>query len=273
MQTRATLVAPFYRHTTRLLAALCQPHRLVLAALFVAGVIAAVVGMNWRWLPRYLPLLIQGLEMTLIMLVASVVVGFLFALPLALAQAGGAALLRWPAHAFCTLVRGTPLLLQMWLLYYGLGAVFAQYPEIRQSWLWDYLRQAWPYGFVALTISFAAYQGEIMRGALAGVPRGELEAAASFGMSSRQIFRRVWFPRALHRALPALSGEIILQLKSTPLVATISVMDLYAVITRVRQATFLTYEPLLLMVAVYLCLSGILIVALRWLERRVPTGS
>lgn len=269
-----TLSSPARRPSlgpTRLFAALAQPHRIVMILVAIAGLALALHLMEWSWLPGYLPKLGEGLLMTLAMLISSVVVGFLFALPLGLVQVGGIWPLRWLAMAFCTIVRGTPLLLQMWLLYYGLGAVFAQFPEIRGSWAWDYLREAWPYGFVALTISFAAYEGEVMRGAFAGVPRGELEAAEAFGMSRWQIFRRVWFPRAVHRALPTLTGEIILQLKSTPLVATIAVTDLYAVITQVRQATYLTYEPLLFLVAVYLCLSAVLILALRWLENRVPT--
>ncbi len=256
----------------RQLKGLLLPHRLVMAAVAVAGIAAMVMTMNWSWLPAYLPRLGEGLLVTLYMLVSSVVIGFLLALPLGLAQVMGPAPLRWLALSFCTLIRGTPLLLQLWLLYFGLGSLFAQFPEIRETWAWAYLRQAWPYGFLALTISFAAYQGEVMRGAFAGVPHGELEAARAFGMSRFLVFRRVWFPRAVHRALPTIAGEIILQLKSTPLVATITVTDLYAVITRVRQATLLTYEPLLFLVAVYLCLSGILIFGLRWLEGRVPTG-
>ncbi|WP_330647282.1 ABC transporter permease [Thioclava sp. FTW29] len=249
-----------------------MPHRIVMALLAVGAVAAMVHYMDWSWLPTYFPKLWSGLGMTMIMLVASVVIGFLCALPLGLVQVTGPRPLKWAATAFCTVIRGTPLLLQMWLFYYGLGSLFAQFPEIRDSWLWPYLRQAWPYGLIALTVSFAAYEGEVMRGAFAGVPEGELEAARAFGMPRFMLFRRVWFPRALHRALPTLTGEIILQLKSTPLVATITITDLYAVITRVRQTTFLTYEPLLFLVAVYLVLSGTLTLALRWLENRLPSA-
>ncbi|MEJ8473780.1 ABC transporter permease [Roseibium algae] len=251
---------------------MAHPHRLVMLALALAGLAAIIHYMDWSWLPAYLPKLWNGLLMTLAMLGSSVVVGFVFALPLGLAQVTGPRILRWLATGFCTVIRGTPLLLQLWLFYYGLGSLFAQFPEIRDSWAWAYLRQAWPYGFIALTISFAAYQGEVMRGAFAGVPRGELEAARAFGMSRWLVFRRVWFPRSVFRALPTLTGEIILQLKSTPLVATITVTDLYAIVTRARQETFLTYEPLLLLAAIYICLSGILVIAMRWLENRVPTG-
>ncbi|PYE84859.1 ABC transporter permease [Pseudoroseicyclus aestuarii] len=249
---------------------LMMPHRIAMALVALAGLVAMVLMMDWSWLPAYLPRLWAGLGMTLAMLGASVVFGFLIALPLGVAQVIGPRPLRWLALGFCTVIRGTPLLLQLWLIYFGLGSLFAQFPELRETWLWPYLRQAWPYGLFALTISFAAYQGEVMRGAFAGVPYGELEAARAFGMSRGKVFRRVWFPRALYRALPTLSGEIILQLKSTPLLATITVTDLYAVITRVRQATFLTYEPLLFLVAVYLCLSAVLIGVLRWMETRVP---
>ena len=102
------------------------------------------------------------------------------------------------------------------------------------------------------------------------MPRGELEAARAYGMSPFTAFRRIWLPRAVHRALPTLSGETVLQLKATPLVATITVVDLYGVISRVRQDTFLTYEPLLLLALIYMILTGILVVAFRWLEARVP---
>ena len=254
------------------LAPLLMPHRLVMAGLALAALLAVITQMEWSWLPVYLPKIGDGLLVTLLLLASSVIAGFALALPLGAVQVTGPAPLRWLANGFCTVIRGTPLLLQLWLIYYGLGALFAQFPEIRGSWLWPYLRQAWPYGFLTLTLSFAAYQGEIMRGAFAGVPRGELEAARAFGMPRLMVFRRVWFPRVVHRALPTLAGEIILQLKATPLVATITVTDLYAVITRVRQDTYLTYEPLLLLIAIYLCLSGTLTIVLRWLEGRVPSG-
>jgi polar amino acid transport system permease protein len=120
-------------------------------------------------------------------------------------------------------------------------------------------------------LSFAAYEGEVMRGAFKGVPRGELEAAKAYGMGSWTTFRRIWLPRAIHRALPTLTGDTVLQLKSTPLVATITVVDAYGVISKVRQATYLTYEPLLLLALIYMILTGIMVVAFRYVENMVPT--
>ncbi|TWF52209.1 amino acid ABC transporter membrane protein 2 (PAAT family) [Neorhizobium alkalisoli] len=250
---------------------LLEPHRLFLMAVFALLVFCAIWFMRWDWLPKYALRLVAGIWQTLLMLFSTAIVGFLFAVPIGLVQVTGPRLLAWPAKIFCTVIRGTPLLLQLWLLYYGLGSIFAQYPEIRSSFLWPYLRQAWPYGFAALTISFAAYEAEVMRGAFAGVPRGELEAARAFGMGRFTMFRRIWLPRAIHRALPTLNGETVLQLKSTPLVATITVIDVYAVVSRIRQDTYLTYEPLLLLALIYICLTGGLVAAFRFFERRIPT--
>ncbi|SIQ11825.1 amino acid ABC transporter membrane protein 2, PAAT family [Rhizobium sp. RU35A] len=250
---------------------LFEPHRIFLMLVFAGLIFCVAWFMRWDWLPRYQDRLIYGIGQTLLMLFSTAIVGFLLAVPLGLVQVTGPKPLALLARGFCTLIRGTPLLLQLWLLYYGVGSLFAQFPEIRSSFLWPYLRQAWPYGFTALMISFAAYEGEVMRGAFAGVPRGELEAARAFGMGRFTLFRRIWLPRAIHRALPTLTGETVLQLKSTPLVATVTVVDVYAIISRVRQETYLTYEPLLLLALIYLCLTGILVYAFRLLENRIPT--
>ena len=219
----------------------------------------------------YYYLALLGIWRTIWILVVTSVLGFLLAVPLGLAQAAGPFWLAWPAKAFCTVIRGTPLLLQFWLLYYGLGSLFPQFPWIRQSELWPILRQAWPYAVVALTLSYAAYEGEVMRGAFAGVPRGQLEASRAFGMSPWKRFRRIWLPQAIHRALPTLAGETVLQLKATPLVATITVIDIYAVASRVRQDTFIVYEPLLLLALIYLVITGIIVFAFRKLEARIPS--
>lgn len=250
---------------------LFEPHRIAIMLVFAVLVFCMVWFMRWDWIPRYGDKLIAGIGETLLMLFSTAIIGFFFAVPIGLVQVTGPKPLSWLALTFCTIIRGTPLLLQLWLLYYGLGSIFAQYPEIRQSFLWPYLRQAWPYGFTALLISFAAYEGEVMRGAFAGVPKGELEAAQAFGMSRFQVFRRVWLPRAIYRALPTLNGDTVLQLKSTPLIATITVVDVYGVISKVRQDTFLTYEPLLLLALIYLCLTTILVYLFRKLENRIPS--
>ena len=123
---------------------------------------------------------------------------------------------------------------------------------------------------LALSLSYAGYEGEVMRGAFASVPRGQIEAARAMGMPRRKIFSRVSLPLALQSVLPTLGGEAVLQLKATPLVATITVIEIYAVASRVRQDTLITYEPLFLVAAIYLVLAGLIVLAFRRMEGRQP---
>lgn len=249
---------------------LMQPHRIIMMLVFGALIAWCAFGLRWDWIPDYLPLIAKGVWTTIWLLVVSTVLGFACAIPLGLAQAVGPWYISIPARVFCTVIRGTPLLLQIWLLYYGLGSLFPQFPWIRSSELWPYLRQAWPYAVLALTISYAAYEGEVMRGAFASVPKGQLEAAQSYGMPRMTIFRRIWLPQAIRNVLPTLGGETILQLKSTPLVATITVVDIYAVSSRVRADTFIVYEPLLLLAVIYIMIAGLITLGSKYLENRVP---
>ena len=172
------------------------------------------------------------------------------------------------AKGFCTVVRGTPLLIQLWLIYYGLGSIFPFIPGIRESFIWPVLREAFPYAVFAFSISVAGYSGEVMRGAFRSVNRGELEAARAFGMRPFTVLWRIWFPRAIENVLPTLTGEFILTLKSIPLAATITVFDVYGVGRMVRQETYRIYEPLLLVAGIYICLAGVIIAFFRWLEHR-----
>ena len=224
--------------------------------------------MEWYWVAEYTPKFIEGLWITIKLLVISIVFGMALATPIGLVQVTGPRILSWTARAFCTVIRGTPLLIQLWLIYYGLGSVFPSIPGIRESFIWPVLREAFPYAIFAFSISVAGYSGEVMRGAFKSVNKGELEAARAFGMRPFTVLWRVWFPRAIQNVLPTLTGEFILTLKSTPLAATITVFDVYGVGSMVRQETYRIYEPLLLVAAIYICLSGIIIIFFRWLESR-----
>jgi polar amino acid transport system permease protein len=230
--------------------------------------------MRWDWLPQYFPLLAYGLWLTLVLLVVSVVLGFLLAVPVGLVQVTGPAPLRWLARGFCTFIRGTPLLIQIWLLYYGIGSLFpiigAAYPEFKQNFMWLIRLDAFYYALLAFTLSFAGYEGEVMRGAFLGVPKGELEAARAFGMSPWKVLTRVWLPRAVRQVLPTLNGETIGQLLSTPLAFTIPIMELMGATSKIRQDTFLIYEPLLFLAFVYICLTFIITRAFAWAEAQVP---
>ncbi|MEH6442778.1 MAG: ABC transporter permease subunit [Oceanospirillaceae bacterium] len=248
-----------------------SPHRFLLAAIGIGIIVSCAIFMRWDWLPDYYEIILAGVWRTIWLLVISVAIGFALALPIGLVQVRGPRPLAILARQFCTVIRGTPLLLQLWLLYYGLGSVFSTIPEIRGSAMWPYLRQAWPYALLCLTLSFAAYEGEIMRGAFLGVPKGELEAGRAYGFSEIQLFRKIWLPRAIQRALPTLGGEVVLQLKATPLVATITMIDVYGAFSKVRQDIFITYEPLLLLALIYMIIAGFLVMLFRYLENRIPT--
>jgi polar amino acid transport system permease protein len=226
--------------------------------------------MDWSWVPKYLPLLASGLWVTINLLVLSVIFGMILAVPLGLVQATGSRWLSPLARAFCTFIRGTPLLVQVWLLYFGFGSLFPLIPGIRESFLWPVLREGYFYALLALTISFAGYEGEVMRGAFLAVPKGELEAGKAFGMSPWRILRRIWLPRAFRLALPTLLGDTALQLKSTPLAATVTVLDLFGISNKIRQDTFRVYEPLLLVLVIYVVLYFFIVWAFNKFESRIP---
>lgn len=226
--------------------------------------------MEWYWLADYAPRFLEGLWVTLQLLGLSIFFGMALAIPIGLVQVTGPWPLALLARLFCTVIRGTPLLIQLWLIYYGLGSLFPFIPGIRETMIWPLLREAFPYAVVAFSLSVAGYEGEVMRGAFRGVPRGELEAARAMGMSPFTVLRRIWLPRALQNVFPTLAGEFILTLKSTPLAATITVFEVYGIGSIVRQETYRIYEPLLFVALIYLCLTFVLVLAFRMLERRMP---
>jgi len=198
----------------------------------------------------------------------------LMAIPIGLVQVTGPGWLATLARWFCTVIRGTPMLIQLWLIDYGIGSLFPQigaaYPGFKQNFIWLIRLDAFYYALFALSLSFAGYEGEIMRGAFLGVPRGELEAARAFGMSPWKVLTRVWFPRAVRLVLPTLAGETVLQLKATPLAMTVTVMDLAGVTQKIRQDTFRTFEPLMLLALVYMCMTFVIVWGFSFVEKMVP---
>ncbi len=225
---------------------------------------------DWSWFPHYLPMIVYGLWLTILLLVVSCTVGMVLAIPIGLVQVTGPRPLGWLAAGFCTVIRGTPLLIQLWLLYYGLGSLFPQLPWLRHSFLWPVLREGIFYAMLAFILSFAGYEGAVMKGAFLSVPKGELEAARAFGMSPFTLLRRIWFPRAVRIVLPTLGGEVIGQLKSTPLAATVTIIELFGASNQIRQDTYRVYEPLIMIAVVYFCLTYIITRLFNIVERQVP---
>ncbi|CAH0529865.1 ABC transporter permease [Vibrio hippocampi] len=219
---------------------------------------------------EYADLLLEGLSATLSLLIISLIFGFIFAILVALARLSTSKLIAYPAFLFTSIIRGTPLLVQIYIYYYGLGALFSQMPEIRSSFLWTYLRDGYWYIAFALIISTAGYLGEVIRGGLLSVPKGEVEAARAFGMTGFKALLRVRLPRAIYLLTPTLAGETVLLLKSTALASTIAVVDLLGAANRIRSITFEVYKPLLLVAIIYLLMTLLIEFAFRRIEDRIP---
>ena len=151
------------------------------------------------------------------------------------------------ARVYIFIFRGAPLLVQLFVVYYGL----ASFPEVRASVFWPFLRDAFSCAVLSFALCTAAYQSEIFRGALAGVPPAQIEAARACGMSGLLLFRRVIFPIALRQALPAYSTEVISMLKATALVSLVTLWDVMSVALKIRNDTLITYTPLLIAGAIY----------------------
>ena len=166
--------------------------------------------------------LIDGAVVTVKLVVLACILGLVLAVPLALARRSNRRWLSAPAYLYIYFFRGTPLIVQLALLYYGL----AQFEAVRESPFWIVLGDAEYCGLLGLTLNTTAYVAEILRGGMAAVPRGELEAAEACGMSRMTANRRIVLPRAMRIAWPAYGNEVILLLKGSALVSTITVYDL-----------------------------------------------
>src|SRR5262249_36466368 len=193
----------------------------------------------------------------------SLLLGLLLALPLAALRTAQNPLLRLPALGYITFFRGTPLLVQVFLIYYGLG----QFEWVRSSPLWPLLREAWWCAIVAFSLNTAAYTAEILRGALEAVPSGEIEAARALGMSRPLVFRLIALPRAVQIALPAYGNEVILVIKSSSLASTITLLDITGVARSLVAHTYAPYEIFLVAGALYLLLVLATTRLLAWVER------
>jgi len=165
---------------------------------------------------------IDGALVTVQLLVLASLLGLAIAVPLALARVSSNKFLSIPAYAYIYAFRGTPLLIQLFLIYFGLG----QFETVRESFAWPLLRDEFWAGLIALTLNTAAYVAEILRGGIRGVPQGEIEAGRAAGMSPALMYRRLILPKAFRIAWPAYGNEVVLLLKGSALVSTITVLDL-----------------------------------------------
>ncbi|MBT8765758.1 ABC transporter permease [Pseudomonas boanensis] len=221
--------------------------------------------MNWEVIIKYLPQLSQGALLTLELVAISVIAGLILALPMGIARASRHWYVRALPYGYIFFFRGTPLLVQLFLVYYGL----AQFDVVRKGPLWPYLRDPFWCAVITMTLHTAAYIAEILRGAIQAVPPGEIEAARALGMSRAQALFYIILPRAARIGLPAYSNEVILMVKASALASTVTMLELTGMARTIIARTYMPVEIFFAAGLYYLLLAYILVRAFRLLERRL----
>jgi len=211
-----------------------------------------------------LPLYFAGLLTTLQLLGIALAFGLLAALPLGLMRVSKNPWVNLPAWLYTYVIRGTPMLVQLYLIYYGL----AQFPAVRESFLWPWLSSATFCACLAFAINTSAYTAEIIAGSLKATPAGEIEAARAMGMSKVKMYRRILLPSALRRALPQYSNEVIMMLQTTSLASSVTLVDITGAARAVNSESFLPFEAFITAGVFYLCLTFILVRLFKLAERR-----
>jgi len=215
-----------------------------------------------------------GIPLTLLLALISCAIGAVLALCLAAMRLSKVRPLAYLAHAYVFVYRGTPLLVQIFLVYYGFG----QFPLVRHSFLWPILREPFWCAIIALSMNTGAYASEIIRGGILSVPHGQIEAARACGMSRLTQFRRIVMPLAIRQALPAYGTEIILMVKATSLASIITLMEITGIAAEIISGTYRVIEVFIIAGALYLAINFVLTRIVkateRWLtpyERGRPT--
>ncbi|MFZ5678056.1 MAG: ABC transporter permease [Pseudomonadota bacterium] len=222
--------------------------------------------MDFDFIQRAMTVLTRGVGVTLMLTGLSVAIGFNIGLGLALMRLSERRPVALSAQYYSAIFRGTPLLVQIFLIYYGLG----QFPAIRENAvLWWVFSDGARCAVLALALNTAAYTSEILRGGLMSVPAGLIEAADAAGMSRSLRLRRIEFPLAIRQALPAYGNELILVVKGTSLASTITVLEITGYAKRLMSQTFAVFEVFALAGAFYLIINLVLVLAVRLLERRL----
>ncbi|MDR8014758.1 ABC transporter permease [Ectopseudomonas guguanensis] len=218
-----------------------------------------------------LPLYASGLLVTFELLLIALALGLLLAVPLALMRVSRSPLVNFPAWLYTYVIRGTPMLVQLFLLYYGL----AQFDVIRDSFMWPYFSSASFCACLAFAINTSAYTAEILAGSLKATPPGEIEAARAMGMSRAKLYRRILLPSAMRRALPQYSNEVIMMLHTTSLASLVTLIDLTGAARTISSQYYMPFEAFITAGLFYLVLTIALVrlfkrAELRWLAYLTP---
>ncbi len=207
-----------------------------------------------------LPIYFSGLWTTVWLVGLSLLIGICIAVPMAIARNSKNYLLSLPAWGYIYFFRGTPLLVQLYLIYYGMDQFF----PVKDT-LWE---NAWFCALVAFVLNTSAYTAEIIRGAINGLPKGEIEAAKAYGMSLFQTYRRIILPSALRRSLPAYSNEVIFMIHGSAVAGIVTIMDLTGAARLVNSRYYAPFESFLTAGLFYMCLTFIVLWCFKGAERR-----
>ncbi|MBM3601575.1 MAG: ABC transporter permease [Alphaproteobacteria bacterium] len=210
-----------------------------------------------------LPQILEGVGLTVQLHLISLAAGTLLAVGLALLRISPNPALSWPALVYIYVFRGTPMLVQVAIVYYGL----AQFEMVRNSPLWPTLREPFWCAIIAFTLNVTAYTAEILRGGIQGVDRGLLEAGKSLGLSAWHRFTRITIPIAMRLSIPAYGNEMISLLKGTALASMITMYDVTGVARTIVSRTFAPYEIFISAALVYLALTWVIQQGVKFAER------
>ncbi|SDL26228.1 amino acid ABC transporter membrane protein 2, PAAT family [Franzmannia pantelleriensis] len=220
---------------------------------------------NLIFTPQTLSYYWDGLVTTTQLVFLSLLAGLVLAVPLAIGRSSRHRWISLPIYAYTYVFRGTPLLIQLYIIYYGV--VFVD--GIQESIFWPLLREAFYPALIAFTLNTAAYTTEIFRGAIKATARGEIEAARAYGMSQSLMMRRIILPSAFRRALPAYGNEVIFMLHASAIASVVTLMDLTGAARFVYARFYAPFEAFLFVAAIYLCLTFAILYFFRFLEKRL----
>ena len=220
--------------------------------------------MNWEVIfrPESLAMYGEGIVTTLVLLFSSLAVGGVLAVLFALLLTGRNVFLQRLVGAYTFVIRGTPLLIQVYLIYYGLGQLEWIQARWDDVWPWTHFKDPFFCALLAFSLNTAGYTAEMLAGSIRETHAGEIEAAQAFGMSRFQVMLRVVLPSAMRRTLPAYSNEVVMMLQSTSLASAVPAMlDVTAAASRIYSDFYLPFEAYLAAAAIYLvatfCLIGV----------------
>ena len=209
--------------------------------------------------------IVEGIPLTLQVVSISTILGIFLAVAVALMRISGNRLMSLPAYYFVYLIRGTPLLLQLYFVYYGLS----QFEAIRESILWPILKEPYWCGIITLTISTGAYSSEIIRGGILSVSKNYIEASGALGLSQIKTFILITLPITVRQALPAYGNELILMVKASSLISIVTLMEITGIARTIISKTYAPVEIFLVAGSIYLVINFIIVMFINLAERRL----